>query len=224
MHTLIKIFGIGTLLLGGTVLSMPTIILDPGHGGVYTGQTSANKKLIEKDVALDIAQRVATLLREKKYNVIFTRTTDTQLDKDDLIKDLTMRADLTKQHNADVYVSLHLNGSPNQQARGYEIYVPFMTKYPRRSYALASSLHYELTQSIDPVFGGGSLGNLNNLDRGIKAAKFNVLVKSHCPAALIEMDFITNETVEKLLMTDAYRDTLANAVYRGIRRYFIGIP
>lgn len=198
-----------------------TIILDPGHGGVYTGVESINKKLIEKHVALDIAELVAQRLRSKGYKVVLTRTSDTQHDKNDLINDLTLRAEYTKTHKADIFVSLHLNGSINKGIRGYEVYVPYETKYPRRSYELASALHYELSQQVKPLFGGGSLGNLNNLDHGIRAAKFNVLMKAHCPAALVEMDYLTNEESEQLLLSATYRNDLALAVYRGIRRYFM---
>jgi N-acetylmuramoyl-L-alanine amidase len=197
----------------------PTVVLDPGHGGIYHGQTSVNKKLVEKKVALEITLQVAELLKKRNYRVILTRSTDTQLDKDDLIRDLTLRAQMG--NIADMYVSLHLNGSTNQKIRGYEVYVPYMAKYPRKSYALASAMHYELSHLIEPVFGGGSLGNLNNIDHGIKAAKFNVLVKAQCPAILVEMDYLTNPTSEELLMTQKYKNLLVKAVYRGIRRYFL---
>ena len=201
--------------------SKKVIILDPGHGGVYTGQVSNTGKLIEKNVALDIAKRVAQLLRKRGYTVILTRTTDTELDKKDLLRDLALRAEMTRTYKADILVSLHLNGSKNKKIRGYEVYVPYESKHPIRSYKLASALHYEMSRAVTPVFGGGSLGNLNNIDYGIRASKFNVLVKAHCPAALVELDYLTHPESEKKLMTEAYRDELARAVYRGIRRYFL---
>ncbi len=197
------------------------IIIDPGHGGIYWGQVSIHGKLIEKNVVLDIAQRVAKRLRKRGYTVVLTRTKDVEFDKNDLINDLAQRARFTRTYNADIFVSLHLNGSKNKGLRGYELYVPFEHKYPVRSYKLASSLHYELSHKIKPIFGGGSLMNHNNIDHGIRASKFNVLVKAQCAAAVIELDYLTNAQTESMLLNGScYRDILANAVYCGIRRYF----
>lgn len=197
-----------------------TIVIDPGHGGVYFGCTSINRKLIEKNVVLDIAQMLAKRLRKKGFNVILTRTRDCELDKTDLIRDLTKRAELTRAYDADIFVSIHLNNSANKGLRGYEIYVPYESKYPRRSYDLANALHYELSHKIKPIFGGGILHNHNNVDHGIRAAKFNVLIKSSCPAVAVELDYLSNAETEKMLSTHKYKAQLANAVYCGIRRYF----
>ena len=91
-----------------------TIIIDPGHGGVYYGQSSIHGKSLEKNVALDIAQRTAKRLRKYGYNVILTRTKDTEFDKKDLINDLALRAEFTRTYKADIFVSLHLNGNINK--------------------------------------------------------------------------------------------------------------
>lgn len=198
------------------------IILDPGHGGVYTGQISIRGKLLEKDVVLDIAKRVAHRLRKRGYTVILTRTADTEFDKKDLIHDLICRAHYTVQYKAHAFVSLHLNGSKNKTIRGYELYVPYEARYPIRSYRLASALHYELSHKIKPIFAGGSLGNHNNIDHGIRASKFNVLTRAHCPAVVVELDYLSNAQSEALLETSQYRDQLTTAVYYGIRRYFAG--
>ena len=100
--------------------------------------------------------------------------------------------------------------------RGYEIYVPYESKYPVRSYRFASCLHYEISHRVEPVFGGGSLGNLNNIDHGIRASKFNVLMRAQCPAVIVELDYLTNAQSEALIQSSDYRDTLAHAVYCGI--------
>ena len=145
-----------------------TIILDPGHGGVYLGQVSIHGKLIEKNVVLEIAKKVARRLRNRGYNVILTRTDDRALDKKNLLNDLALRARLSRTYKADIYVSLHLNGSKNKGIRGFEVYVPYESSYPIRSYRLGSSLHYELSHKIKPIFGGGALGNLNNIDHELR--------------------------------------------------------
>ena len=198
-----------------------TIIIDPGHGGIYWGQVSIHGKLIEKNVVLDIAQRVAKRLRKRGYTVVLTRTKDVEFDKNDLINDLAQRARFTRTYNADIFVSLHLNGSKNKGLRGYEVYVPHEPKCPARSYKLASSMHYELSHKIAPIFAGGALGNHNNIDHGVRASKFNVLTKAQCAAIVVELDYLSNAQTESMLHNGScYREILANAVYCGIRRYF----
>ncbi len=203
-----------------TLDAVPRVILDPGHGGVYTGQVSIHGKLLEKNIALEIAKAVEKRLRKRGYDVLLTRTKDTEFDKKNLLNDLAQRARLTRTYKAEIFVSIHFNGSKNKGLRGYEVYVPFESRYPVRSYKLATSIHYELSHKIKPIFGGGSLGNLNNIDHGIKASKFNVLLKAECPAVVLELDFLTNAQSEALLLTAAYKEKLAQAIYCGIRRYF----
>lgn len=197
-----------------------TIVIDPGHGGVYEGCASAQRTLIEKNLTLDVAKRLGQRLKSRGYCVIFTRTHDYEHDKHDLIKDLTVRADFTRKYNADIFVSLHFNWSKNKGIRGYELYVPYESKYPIRSYRLASCLHYELSHKIKPIFEGGLLGNHNNIDHGIRAAKFNVLVRSCCPAVILELEYLSHAGAANMLKRDEYKDQLAHAVYCGIQRYF----
>ncbi len=208
------------LLSFSWLLAAQTIILDPGHGGIYYGQISATRKFKEKDVVLDLAKRLAARLKKKGHKVILTRETDKEFDKKNHINDLTQRAQFSQKYKADIFISLHLNSSVNKGLRGYEIYVPFECKYPQKCYKLACSLHYELSHKIKPRFYGGTLRNHNNIDMGIKAAKYNILVKSKCPTVVIELEYISNQQAERDLLTDVFRDQLVRALYCGIRRYF----
>ena len=143
-----------------------------------------------------------------------------QFDDTDLIHDLTMRAEISRTCKADIYVSIHFNESINKQRHGYQVYVPYSTKYPLRSYALASGLHYEISHAIPSEFGAGKFGNINILDEGIRASRFNVLTKTCCPAVLLELGYVTNPEEGRKISTHSYRETLATAVSKGIRRYF----
>ena len=134
------------------------IILDPGHGGIYGGARGVRGKLLEKNVALDVAQLLATLLRKQGHTVILTRETDKEFDKHDLIKDLAHRAEMTKTHNADIFVSIHFNSTTSHARRGYEIYVPYAKKYPAGSYQLASAVHYEIESAYSTYLRWGIAG------------------------------------------------------------------
>ncbi len=200
------------------VLQSATIVLDPGHGGKYVGTANDAEQLVEKHLSLEIAKQLAERLRSNKHTVILTRETDVALD-DDLITDLTKRAQVATDSKADLFVSLHFNGSTNKNRVGFEVYVPYESQYPIKCYSLASALHYDISHEIEPYFHGGSLGNLNALDGGIKASRFNVIKKATCPAVLVELAYLTNEESAKKLKTDVFKDILVTAVYKGIERY-----
>ena len=198
-----------------------TIVIDPGHGGKYVGAVNQSPKIVEKDMALLLSLSLADKLRAKGHTVILTRETDVALDETDQIKDLYKRAQKTTDHKADIFISLHLNSTADTRVSGYEVYVPYEEQFPLKSYLLASAIHYDISHDIPPHFGGGNLGNLNSLDKGIRASKFNVLIKATCPAVLIELGYLTHPgTAEKLLQKE-YQELLVTAIYKGILRYFV---
>lgn len=198
-----------------------TVVIDPGHGGPYVGAVSKSQRIVEKHAVLDIANLLTERLREKGFKVILTRTGDYALDPHDLINDLKMRAYIARDAKADVLVSLHLNSSPNEKISGFMLFVPYEDKYPIKSYALASALHYDISHEVKPEFGGGNLGNVNTIDLGIRASKFNVLIHSVCPSVLVELAYLTHPETEKQLGTMAYKERLVQGICAGIRRYFI---
>ncbi len=198
-----------------------TIVIDPGHGGPYSGAVSPSERVVEKNAVLELALLLAEKLKEKGYNVVLTRTGDYALDPKDLISDLKKRAHITQEVKADILVSLHLNSSPSKKERGYMLFVPYEDKFPLKSYALAGALHYDLSHEVTPEFGGGNLGNVNRLDAGIRAAKFNVLMHSVCPSVLVELAYLSHPETEQQLLTKEYKEHLVKALYSGIRRYVI---
>jgi len=197
-----------------------TIVIDPGHGGRYVGAINQSPKVVEKEIALILSHALADKLRAKGHTVILTRETDVALDDTDHIKDLYKRAEKTTKHKADLFISLHLNSTADTRVSGYEVYVPYEAQFPMKSYMLASAIHYDISHDIPPQFGGGNLGNLNSLDKGIRASKFNVLVKATCPAVLIELAYLTHPATAEKLLQKEYQELLVTAIYKGILRYF----
>ncbi len=90
------------------------VMIDPGHGG-YDPGTQSGSGILEKDVALEISRQVADALKARGVRTRFTR------DSDDFISlpERTRRANLA---NADLFVSIHLNSSPNPETTGIEVY------------------------------------------------------------------------------------------------------
>lgn len=195
-------------------LSCFTIVIDPGHGGKFEGGIGLEKTK-EKDITLPIAQKLAKLLKAQN-NVILTRENDKHF-HDELIPDLQIRAKLSHTYNADLFISLHAN-TGGKSARGFEIFVPCAKVFPAKSYQIASYIHFELSRVIAPIW-CGTLGNLNDSDHGIRAAKFHVLCNHACPAILIELDYITNKKSLDLLKNPEYHQKLVSAIARGVTNY-----
>ncbi|MFA6065978.1 MAG: N-acetylmuramoyl-L-alanine amidase [Candidatus Babeliaceae bacterium] len=217
-----------------------TVLLDPGHGGAFDGCVSFSKKLLEKDITLDIAHRIGALLKKRNITPVYSRTTDRhfnkQLDKNThfnpdaitdaqekvfythhLTTDLTERSKIIKDQKPDIVISLHAN-SGSKAMRGFELFIPFEKKFSTRSYILAAYIHQALAHNTEQDW-LGTMGNLNIRDRGIRQARFNVLRNLSCPAVLIELDYITHSEVEKNFLSTAYKQKLAQIIADAIIAY-----
>lgn len=196
-----------------------TLVIDPGHGGKKKGCSSFSGKFFEKDLALDMAQRIKKQLVAQGFNVILTREDDCELDSE-LIADLQARSAVAKQVQADLFISLHFNSVLNPVAqkatRGCELYVPYDSLFLEPSYRYAGFIHHRLAHGMEQQW-HGMLGNLNTWDRGIRAAKLTIFKDITCPALLIEIDYITHKQVEKNYESLAYRNKIAGIIAQGIK-------
>jgi len=217
-------------------LAVRRIVLDAGHGGEDVG-THTRAGLTEKALTLDVAARVRQLLAPD-FQVLMTREQDRAVV-------LEERAALANRTGADLFVSIHFNWIANPQARGVETYYlgptddPVLTelaaaenrgsrysladlrKILDRLYAdvrqdssrrLAEAVQAALFRSLVQV--NPALG-----DRGVKAAPFLVLVSTEMPAVLAEVSCLSNDDEVRLLAQDSYRQSIAEALARGIRSY-----
>ncbi len=188
---------------GGSVdhaLAGKTIVIDPGHGGHDPGAVGRNHRLAEKFVNLDTALRVAQLLENTGANVVLTRSSDVFIT-------LSNRVNIAHANNADIFVSIHANAHNNRAIGGIETY--YNTSFQRQdSYRLANMLQQEL------------VSELGLRDIGVKTAGFRVIRSTQIPSALVELAFLSNPGEEELLNQSSFRQRAAEAVYRGIIRYF----
>ncbi len=233
------------LLLRARVPKMK-IVVDAGHGGWDLG-TVGRRGLLEKDLVLEIAQRLGKLLESRLGSeVIYTRRDDNYIPLDE-------RAGIANQAQADLFISVHANYSDLPSARGVETYytnffsAPGAKEVGAKGAALkpASSpatgslakgvatptlspadLHERIEQSRRlaasvqrSLYGTLSVENPGLRDRGIKEAGFVVLTESAMPGILAEVSFVSSPTDEQKLRSDGYREQIAEALYRGIARY-----
>ncbi len=186
-----------------------TIVIDPGHGGSDSGAVGPTG-VKEKDVALAVSKKVESLLASSGARVIMTRSRDVDVyapnatDK----QELQARCNVgNRDPRAALFVSIHCNAFSNPAANGMETY-----------YCAGSQKGYEAANFINEEL--AKAGGLFN--RGVKTANYYVLRHTSMPATLLELGFVTNYREEKLLRSDAYQTKLANAIVRGIARYFKG--
>jgi N-acetylmuramoyl-L-alanine amidase len=194
-----------------------TIVLDPGHGGHDKGAVCIFGD--EKDFALDVCLRARKLLQSKGLNVIMTRTDDTFIP-------LEQRPVAANRTPHSIFVAIHFNDAlANPYASGFEIYSITPQGEPSTADENLSlrDLHAEPgnitdTQSLalsESIY-HSMLGNIPQLDRGVKHARFAVIRLAQVPAVLIEGGFVSSSTEARQIATPAYRQQLAEAIVTGI--------
>ncbi len=191
------------------------IVIDPGHGGKDQG--AAGKRFKEKDVVFKIAVKLKNKLKSLGFDVYLTRYNDSTVSLD-------KRAQIAKNYKADLFLSLHTNAA-SAAATGVETYVLTPQNAPstsggsaRKSATMANyydkqsiRLGYEIQKSM--------ISKTKARDRGVKHAQFVVLDKAPCPAALLELGFISNRYEESNLGNSSYQTKLVDGITNGILKY-----
>ena len=223
-------------------LKIGKIVIDPGHGGHDTGTIGPNG-LTEKDLVLDVSQRLGKMLESRLgAEVDYTRDDDTFIP-------LETRTAIANQDQADLFVSVHANSSHDPDARGVETYyLNFTTSrdaldVAARENAVSDQSIYELQDLVKKIalkekieesreFASDVQNALHNglaaknpglRDRGVKRAPFIVLIGANMPSILAEISFVSNPGDERKLKTPEYRQRIAESLYRGIATYISGL-
>jgi N-acetylmuramoyl-L-alanine amidase/putative methionine-R-sulfoxide reductase with GAF domain len=211
------------------------IAVDAGHGGWDLG-TVGRRGLLEKDLVLEVAERLGKLLESRLgAEIIYTRQDDNYIPLDE-------RAGIANQAQADLFVSVHANYSDLPSARGVETYYTNFFSAPNAKDVdtrasgggkpaaavtlTPAELHEKIEQSrrlADSVqrslYGTLAARNPGLRDRGVKEASFVVLTETSMPGILAEVSFVSSPTDEQKLRSDGYREQIAEALYKGIARY-----
>src|SRR5437763_4900756 len=172
--------------------SPTTVVIDAGHGGYDRGGIPG-QTVSEKEMTLDVAQRLKKTLTANGYRVVMTRDSD-------IFVPLGTRVAIANSYSNAIFVSIHFNSAKRTGAGGIETYF-----YSRESLPLASAIHYF-------VAGGAPSSNRNVRRRG-----YYVLRKTSVPAVLVECGFLTNPTEAAYAQTASYRQKLAEEIAAGVR-------
>lgn len=176
------------------------LYLDPGHGGTDPG--AQGNGLREKDLNLDIARRIRSILIDhyQNINVMMSRTSD-------ITKSLSERTDEANAWGADFYMSVHINAFSGS-AQGYEDYIHNSLANSSATARYRDIIHAEVVR----------MNQLN--DRGKKKADFHVLRETTMDAMLSENGFIDNAQDAALMMQVSWRQNVAQGHANGIAKAF----
>jgi N-acetylmuramoyl-L-alanine amidase len=189
---------IALLLLGLTAGYAPPapafqlVVIDPGHGGVDPGTSWHG--LLEKTLALDVAKRLETILRDNGVTTVMTRRYDKTVSLDD-------RAIMANRFPNSLLVSVHFNAIRLASISGYETFYRSPV-----SKQVALTIQKSLKETVPGI------------DRGVTFQDFAVLTRTKGPAVLIECGFISNKAEADRSNTAAHRQKLAEAIAKGVLR------
>jgi len=168
-----------------------TVVIDAGHGGHDRGGIDG-QVISEKDMTLDTAQRLQSLLQRSGFRTVMTRSTDEFVS-------LPGRVAVANAYENAVFVSVHYNSSSNLDAHGFETYY-----YHGAGYPLAARIHRNL------------LASLPTDDRGVRRRGFYVIRNTRIPAVLCECGFLTNMQEGNAALQKGYRQKVAESIARAL--------
>lgn len=170
------------------------VVIDAGHGGSDYG--AIREGINEKDITLDVSQRVEAILRSKGIKAVMTRTEDKYLS-------LEERVDFSEAEGPEIFVSIHVNSAVSETPNGIETHW-----YHEYSKPLAETVHKHFVKELS-----------NSNDRGLFKSKFYVINHTTCPAILCEIGFLSNPEERNDLISDSRKQKTAKAIAEGIIEY-----
>jgi N-acetylmuramoyl-L-alanine amidase len=186
------------------------IVIDAGHGGRDAG-ASGRGGTLEKDINLEIAQRLRRYIEESGGTAVMIREEDNGLysldSKNKKKEDMKNRRQIITESGGDLLISIHLNSFPQSRYYGAQV---FYFKGSEPSKRLAGIIQTELKRVLDR-------GN-NRVEKSTK--DYFILKDNGIPSILIECGFLSNEEEEVLLSQPLYQEKVAWSIYLGLIKYF----
>lgn len=182
------------------------IVIDPGHGGIDGGCSFGEIK--ESRINLSIAKLLAERYQESGYEVILTRTDDSDVcesnvyhKKDDLIG----RVNIINKSACVFYLSIHLNMFSSPKAKGFQV---IYNKRNSHSLLLANNIYQAFNYYLEPS------------KRGVIVdSKLYVLSHTEKVGCLIECGFLSNPIDRENLCQTSYQKKLAEVIFLGTSQY-----
>lgn len=187
----------------------PCVVIDAGHGGADPGKVGINGAL-EKDINLEIAEKLKMFLEQEDIEVILTRDSDMGLYDENAtnkkVQDMKRRVEIIETNRPVLTVSIHQNSYHEEYVHGAQT---FYYATSEQSKILAEKIQLLLLDEID--------------DDNTRLAKSNdsyyLLKKTSTPIVIVECGFLSNSEEAEKLESDEYQEKLAWAIHLGIMQY-----
>lgn len=190
-----------------------TIVVDPGHGGIDGGTSFGD--ILEKHINLSIGLKLKEELIKRGATVIMTREIDDSLD--DHIdngsrhrEDLEERVRVANDNQADIFISIHVNHSKNENRKGPII---FYDEYSEESKKFAVIMQDYLNK----------LSSYQKLDKhmnhSVTTGGFYTLQNIKSPGIIVEMGFMSNDLDRELLLEDKHQNEVIDLIARSVISY-----
>ena len=174
------------------------IVIDPGHGGEDPGKVGVND-VLEKDINLQIAERLKEFLEDEGIQIIMTR-------EDDFVpsskkEDLQKRIDLINEVEPDIVICIHQNSFTSSTAAGPQVFYHGSSDVSKE---IATYIQQELWL-VDEVNQREIKGNEN----------YYMLSQTKVPTVIVECGFLSNTQDTEKLVTEEYQEKIAEAICTG---------
>ncbi len=191
------------------------IVIDAGHGEPDGGAVSKDG-VKESELNLQIAEKLASKLKENNFDVVMTREDENNIASESVqnkkireIKtdDLNNRVKIANESGASILVSIHMNKFEDSKYRGWQT---FYSKNSEEGKKLAELIQESIGECVE----------YENKRTALKIEGIKIIDKSTIPAVIVECGFLSNEDECKLLQDDSYQEKLAEGIKNGIIKYF----
>ena len=210
----------------------------PGHGGKDSGAVHYNAAgkvdLVERDINLAIARKLAARLKAAGYVPVLTREGDDSLTPNpgDAMREVQANLDVANSSNADILVAIHNNGFSDPSFSGTTTYYCPNREFASENLRLARALQKHMVSGFRDVMG------YETRDYGVQSANYKpygclytlgddrggTFRASKMPGALVEALFVTNDFEAWVLAQDGGQELIAAAILDGIQEYFDSAP
>ncbi len=187
------------------------VVIDAGHGGIDGGSIGKTTGIIERDLNLDYAKTLSSLLNQFGIGTVLTRK-----DKNGLYdssssnlkrSDMKRRKEIIETSGADIVVSIHMNSYPLKSCRGAQT---FFNKDSETGKALAKDIQEQFLKELSFAKSDASVGD------------YYITNCTTLPSVIVECGFISNPEEEVLLSSREYREKVCYAILCGIIAFFEG--
>ena len=185
------------------------VVIDAGHGGADPGKVGINGSL-EKDINLQIAMRLKSLLEAQDVEVVMTRTDEGGLYDENAsnkkVQDMKRRIAIIEEAQPEAVVSIHQNSYHEEYVHGAQVFYYDGSKTGKE---LAELIQKRFVISVDPENKREAKGN----------SSYYLLKKTSRPIVIVECGFLSTQAEAEMLNTSEYQEKAAWAIHMGVLQY-----